>query len=175
MQKKKFTLTQLIFMALMAAVMCIAGPLAVPIGPVPITLTNLVIYIAVGVLGTAQGTISYCLYLLLGMVGLPVFSGYAGGLGKLAGPTGGYLIGFIAMALIGGIVMEVSHRKLIPTLIGWFIGTAVDYLLGTLWFMFVTKMNLSASLMMCVVPFIPGDLIKIVLAYCLSKKIKVKL
>ena len=175
MQKKKFSLTQLIFMALMAAVMCIAGPLAVPIGPVPITLTNLVIYIAVGVLGTAQGTISYCLYLLLGMVGLPVFSGYAGGLGKLAGPTGGYLIGFIAMALIGGIVMEVSHRKLIPTLIGWFIGTAVDYLFGTLWFMFVTKMNLSASLMMCVVPFIPGDLIKIVLAYCLSKKIKAKL
>ena len=175
MQKKKFSLTQLIFMALMAAVMCIAGPLAVPIGPVPITLTNLVIYIAVGVLGTAQGTISYCLYLLLGMVGLPVFSGYAGGLGKLAGPTGGYLIGFIAMALIGGIVMEVSHRKLIPTLIGWFIGTAVDYLFGTLWFMFVTKMNLSASLMMCVVLFIPGDLIKIVLAYCLSKKIKVKL
>ena len=78
MQKKKFSLTQLIFMALMAAVMCIAGPLAVPIGPVPITLTNLVIYIAVWVLGTAQGTISYCLYLLLGMVGLPVFSGYAG-------------------------------------------------------------------------------------------------
>ena len=64
MQKKKFSLTQLIFMALMAAVMCIAGPLAVPIGPVPITLTNLVIYIAVGVLGTAQGTISYCLYLI---------------------------------------------------------------------------------------------------------------
>lgn len=64
MQKKKFSLTQLIFMALMAAFMCIAGPLAVPIGPVPITLTNLVIYIAVGVLGTAQGTISYCLYLL---------------------------------------------------------------------------------------------------------------
>lgn len=110
MQKKKFSLTQLIFMALMAAVMCIAGPLAVPIGPVPITLTNLVIYIAVWVLGTAQGTISYCLYLLLGMVGLPVFR-YAGGLGKLAGPTGGYLIGFIAMALIGGIVMEVSHQK----------------------------------------------------------------
>ena len=175
MQKKKFSLTQLIFMALMAAVMCIAGPLAVPIGPVPITLTNLVIYIAVGVLGTAQGTISYCLYLLLGMVGLPVFSGYAGGLGKLAGPTGGYLIGFIAMALIGGIVMEVSHRKLIPTLIGWFIGTAVDYLFGTLWFMFVTKMNLSASLMMCVVPFIPGDFIKILLAFCLSKKIKIKI
>ena len=141
MQKKKFSLTQLIFMALMAAVMCIAGPLAVPIGPVPITLTNLVIYIAVGVLGTAQGTISYCLYLLLGMVGLPVFSGYAGGLGKLAGPTGGYLIGFIAMALIGGIVMEVSHRKLMQTMAA------------------------------CVFPFIIGDCIKLIAGVMLGRQL----
>ena len=171
MQKKKFSLTQLIFMALMAAVMCIAGPLAVPIGPVPITLTNLVIYIAVGVLGAAQGTISYCLYLLLGMVGLPVFSGYAGGLGKLAGPTGGYLIGFIAMALIGGIVMEVSHRKLIPTLIGWFIGTAVDYLLGTLWFMYIMHTTFMQTMAACVFPFIIGDCIKLIAGVMLGRQL----
>lgn len=171
MQKKKFSLTQLIFMALMAAVMCIAGPLAVPIGPVPITLTNLVIYIAVGVLGTVQGTISYCLYLLLGMVGLPVFSGYAGGLGKLAGPTGGYLIGFIAMALIGGIVMEVSHRKLIPTLIGWFIGTAVDYLLGTLWFMYIMHTTFMQTMAVCVFPFIIGDCIKLIAGVMLGRQL----
>ena len=162
MQKKKFSLTQLIFMALMAAVMCIAGPLAVPIGPVPITLTNLVIYIAVGVLGTAQGTISYCLYLLLGMVG---------GLGKLAGPTGGYLIGFIAMALIGGIVMEVSHRKLIPTLIGWFIGTAVDYLFGTLWFMYIMHTTFMQTMAACVFPFIIGDCIKLIAGVMLGRQL----
>ena len=156
MQKKKFSLTQLIFMALMAAVMCIAGPLAVPIGPVPITLTNLVIYIAVGVLGTAQGTISYCLYLLLGMVGLPVFSGYAGG---------------IAMALIGGIVMEVSHRKLIPTLIGWFIGTAVDYLLGTLWFMYIMHTTFMQTMAACVFPFIIGDCIKLIAGVMLGRQL----
>ena len=161
MQKKKFSLTQLIFMALMAAVMCIAGPLAVPIGPVPITLTNLVIYIAVGVLGTAQGTISYCLYLLLGMVGL----------GKLAGPTGGYLIGFIAMALIGGIVMEVSHRKLIPTLIGWFIGTAVDYLFGTLWFMYIMHTTFMQTMAACVFPFIIGDCIKLIAGVMLGRQL----
>ena len=90
------------------------------------------------------------------------FSGYAGGLGKLAGPTGGYLIGFIAMALIGGIVMEVSHRKLIPTLIGWFIGTAVDYLLGTLWFMYIMHTTFMQTMAACVFPFIIGDCIKLI-------------
>ena len=130
----------------MAAVMCIAGPLAVPIGPVPITLTNLVIYIAVGVLGTAQGTISYCLYLLLGMVGLPVFSGYAGGLGKLAGPTGGYLI-------------------------GWFIGTAVDYLFGTLWFMYIMHTTFMQTMAACVFPFIIGDCIKLIAGVMLGRQL----
>lgn len=172
MQKKKFSLTQLIFMALMAAVMCIArAACRADWARVPITLTNLVIYIAVGVLGTAQGTISYCLYLLLGMVGLPVFSGYAGGLGKLAGPTGGYLIGFIAMALIGGIVMEVSHRKLIPTLIGWFIGTAVDYLFGTLWFMYIMHTTFMQTMAACVFPFIIGDCIKLIAGVMLGRQL----
>ena len=76
----------------MAAVTCILGPLSVPIGQIPISLTNLVIYFTVFVLGIWAGTGSYGIYLLLGAVGLPVFSGFAGGLGKLLGPTGGYLI-----------------------------------------------------------------------------------
>ena len=164
MQKKKFSLTQLIFMALMAAVMCIAGPLAVPIGPVPITLTNLVIYIAVGVLGTAQGTISYCLYLLLGMVGLPVFSGYAGGLGKLAGPTGGYLIGFIFMALICGLFIEKWEKKIYMHFIGMVLGTAVCYVFGTAWLAYTAHMGFAAALAAGVIPFIPGDLVKIIIA-----------
>ena len=131
MQKKKFSLTQLIFMALMAAVMCIAGPLAVLIGPVPITLTNLVIYIAVGVLGTAQGTISYCLYLLLGMVGLPVFSGYAGGLGKLAGPTGDYLFGTLwFMYIMHTTFMQTMAACVFPFIIGDCIKLIAGVMLG---------------------------------------------
>ena len=172
MQKKKFSLTQLIFMALMAAVMCIAGPLAVPIGPVPITLTNLVIYIAVGVLGTTQGTISYCLYLLLGMVGLPVFSGYAGGLGKLTGPTGGYLIGFIAMILIGGIIMEKTNRNIVATCIAWVVGTAAAYLFGTIWFVYLMHCSVMYALTICVFPFIIGDIVKIIVGTILGKEVR---
>lgn len=111
MKSKKVTIYQLTFMAMMAAVTCILGPLSVPIGQIPISLTNLVIYFTVFVLGIWAGTGSYGIYLLLGAVGLPVFSGFAGGLGKLLGPTGGYLIGFIFMALIGGAVIELSHRN----------------------------------------------------------------
>ena len=88
----KVSIYQMAAAALMTALMCALGPLSIPIGPVPISLTNFVIYIAIYLLGTKSGTISYCLYLLIGMVGLPVFSGYSGGLSKLAGPTGGYLM-----------------------------------------------------------------------------------
>ena len=75
----------------MAAVTCILAPLAIPIGPIPISLTNLVVYFTVYVIGLKAGTCSYCLYVLLGVVGLPVFSGYVGGPAKIAGPTGGYI------------------------------------------------------------------------------------
>ena len=81
--------------ALMTAVTCILAPLSIPIGPVPISLTNLAIYISLYLLGWKRGTISYLIYLLIGLVGIPVFSGFTGGPAKLAGPTGGYIIGFI--------------------------------------------------------------------------------
>ena len=95
----KLSVYQMAAAALMTAVLCVLGPLSIPIGPVPISLTNFVIYITLYLLGTKLGTLSYCIYLLLGTAGLPIFSGYSGGLAKLAGPTGGYLVGFIAMAV----------------------------------------------------------------------------
>lgn len=172
MKHEKINIYQITFIALMAAVTCILGPVSLPIGPVPISLTNLVIYITVYVLGTKQGTISCCLYLLLGAVGLPVFSGFAGGLGKLTGPTGGYLIGFIAMAVIGGMIMEVSHRKLIPTIAGWVAATAVDYLLGTIWFVYVMHDTFMQALTVCVFPFVLGDGMKIIVGVLIGKEVR---
>ena len=136
----------------MAAVTCILGPLslAIPVSPVPISLTNLAVYFAIYVLGMKRGTISYCIYLLLGLVGLPVFSAFTGGAGKLFGPTGGYLIGFS-----GNIVMAV---------IGMVLGTAVCYVFGTAWLAFTAHMGFGAALAACVIPFIPGDLVKIIIA-----------
>ena len=97
--------------ALMTAVTCILAPLSIPIGPVPISLTNFAIYLALYLLDWKKGTVSYIIYLLLGLVGLPVFSGFTGGLGKLAGPTGGYIIGFIPMAIIAGIVIDKFSQR----------------------------------------------------------------
>ena len=95
--------------ALMTAVTCILAPLSVPIGPVPISLTNFVIFLSLYLLGWKKGTLSLLVYLLLGLAGLPVFSGFAGGIAKLAGPTGGYIIGFIPMAIVAGIIIDKFH------------------------------------------------------------------
>ena len=103
---------EITLIGLMAAVTCIAGPLslALPFSPVPISLTNLAIYVSVYILGMRRGTISYLVYLLLGLVGLPVFSAFTSGPAKLFGPTGGYLTGFIFMALISGYCIDIRFR-----------------------------------------------------------------
>lgn len=166
---KKLTTYQLTLTALMTAVTCILGPmsLVIPVSPVPISFTNLVIYLTVMILGTKLGTISYLIYLLLGLVGLPVFSGFSGGVGKLLGPTGGYLIGFIFMALICGFFddkfpgKEMKDRGL--RIFGMILGTLVDYLFGTLWLAYSAGMGFYAALGAGVLPFIPGDLVKILI------------
>ena len=134
--------------ALMTAVTCILAPMSIPIGPVPISFTNLAIYLSLYLLGWKRGTISYLIYLLIGLVGLPVFSGFTGGPAKLAGPTGGYIIGFIVMAII------------------------VCYLFGTIWFCVVAGYTFQAALAVCVIPFIPADLVKMIIAMLIGPMIK---
>lgn len=161
--------------AMMAAVMCILGPLSIPIGAVPISFTNLAIYFAVMLIGTRYGTISYILYMLIGIFGLPVFSGYSGGMGKLAGPTGGYIIGFIFMALISGFFINISKGKKAIIIIGMIIGTIVAYIFGTAWFVFAAKCGIIYALTICVFPFIIGDLAKILIAVFVGDSIKKKI
>ena len=160
--------------ALMTAVTCILAPLSIPIGPVPISLTNLAIYISLYLLGWKRGTISYPIYLLIGLVGIPVFSGFTGGPAKLAGPTGGYIIGFIAMAIIAGLVIDHFHQPWLQ-LIGMIVGTIICYVLGTAWFCFEAKSTVSGALSICVFPFIPGDLIKMIIAMLIGPAIKKRL
>ena len=159
-------------MALMAAVTCILAPLSIPIGPIPISLTNLVVYFTVYVIGLKAGTCSYCLYVLLGVVGLPVFSGYVGGPAKIAGPTGGYIVGFVLMALIGGYVIEKTNRNMVLVIIAWIVGTMVDYALETAWFAYVQHCTVGYALKVCAYPFIVFDLIKIVAATFLGKAVR---
>lgn len=158
--------------ALMTAVTCILAPLSIPIGPVPISLTNFAIYLSLYLLDWKKGTVSYILYLLLGLVGLPVFSGFTGGIGKLAGPTGGYIIGFIPMAIIAGIVIDKYSEKWLLCLLAMIVGTIVCYALGTAWLAYEAKMDMMAALWAGVIPFIPGDLVKMALAILIAPKIK---
>lgn len=170
--KNRSSIYQLTTCALMAALMCVLGPMSIPIGPVPVSFTNLVIYLSVYLLGMKGATISYLIYLLLGAAGMPVFSGYAGGLAKLAGPTGGYLVGFILMALICGFVMEKSHVNAGITILGMIAATLVAYLFGTIWFVLEMKCDVWYALTVCVFPFIPFDIAKILIATVLGKMIR---
>ena len=154
--------------ALMAALMCALCPVSVPIGPIPISLGILVILLTVYLLGTWRALVSYTVYLLLGAVGMPVFSGFQGGLAKLVGPTGGYLVGFWLMILVSGLVMEACKRRLLPTAAGMVLGVAVDYAVGTAWFVFQTQSTVAHALEVCVYPFIPFDLAKIAVTLLLG-------
>ncbi len=101
-----------------------------------------------------------------------VFSGYEGGIGKLAGPTGGYLIGFILMALICGFVMEKSKCNAVISVIGMIAATLVAYLFGTVWFVMQMQCDVWYALTVCVIPFIPFDIAKIIIATALGKVLR---
>lgn len=168
LQGKTRTMTVI---AMMTAVICILGPLSVPIGPVPISFIQLAIFLSLYILGWKMGTLSCVLYILIGLVGLPVFSGFSGGIAKLTGPTGGYIIGYIPMALIAGYVIEKKSNRFLH-MAAMVAGTAVCYILGTAWFCIVTNNTVGTALSVCVLPFIPADLIKIVVVSAIGVVIR---
>jgi biotin transport system substrate-specific component len=120
------------------------------------------------VLNWKYGTLAVLLYILIGLVGLPVFSGFEGGAQKLVGPTGGFLIGYIPCALIIGLLVDKLEKKIWIYPVVMVLGTAVLYAFGTAWFMISLKYTLAAALMACVVPFLIFDAVKIVLASVVS-------
>ncbi|MDE7322037.1 MAG: biotin transporter BioY [Lachnospiraceae bacterium] len=167
---------EITMIGLMAAITCIAGPLSLPLpfSPVPISLTNLAVYFSVYLLGMKRGTVSYCVYLLLGLVGLPVFSAFTSGPAKLLGPTGGYLIGFVFMALICGWFVDRWDGKPAPCFIGMLVGTVVCYVFGTVWLAYQAKMSFGAALAAGVFPFIAGDIMKIALSLLVGMPVRVR-
>ena len=173
--KNESTLYNFTTYAIFTALLCIFAPMSIPIGPVPISLTNFVLYVAVFIIGLKGSLISYGIYLLLGIVGLPIFSGYEGGPGKLVGPTGGYLIGFFLIILISGIVVKFQKANPLFSIPAMIIGTALAYVLGTIWFVIQAKCSVEYALTLCVYPFIIVDLIKIVIGCSLGNAIRIPL
>ncbi len=158
-----FKIKDMVLIAVMTAVICVLGPLSLPIGPVPISLTNFAALLTLYVLGMKRGTISLLLYILLGLVGLPVFSGFTGGPAKLFGPTGGYIIGFIPMALIAGAVIERNRKSYVRNVLAMVLATLVLYALGTAYLAYSAHMTFGAALAVGVIPFALLDFVKIVI------------
>ncbi len=151
----------MVFIALFAAIICIMAPFSLSVGVIPISLGTFAIYLAGGFLGGKKGMAAVGVYILLGAVGLPVFTGFTGGFAKLLGVTGGYIIGYIPLALITGIFAE-KNKAFLP--LGMVLGTLACYAFGTAWFMISTGSELVPALLSCVVPFLIGDAIKIAAA-----------
>ena len=174
---RRWNVRHLALVGLMAAVICVFGPLVLPLpfSPVPISLASLAIYFAAYVLGKHGGTLSCMIYLLIGLVGVPVCSGFSGGPGKLLGPTGGYLIGYLFMAWLCGLFVEKWPEKALLQFTGMVLGTLVCYLLGTIWLSFQADLSFQAALAAGVLPFIPGDLAKIVVSMVIGKQIRKRL
>lgn len=175
----KLSTKEIIICALFSAITALLAQISIPIPftTVPLTMQVFAVAISGVLLGAKKGFISQIIYILIGSIGLPVFAQMRGGLGVVLGPTGGFILGFPLMALVIGYFSK-KYNKLIYLLIGMIIGLIIDYLLGTILFTIVTKSTFIQGLMMCVVPFVFVDLIKIGLAAFvgvkLSKRLKIE-
>lgn len=166
----------LVYIAVFAVLMAVCSWISVPTA-VPFTLQTFAVFMAVGVLGGRRGTMSVALYIILGAVGVPVFAGMTGGIGILTGTTGGYIVGFLFSALVMWAMEKLPGKKSVMQIVSMIVGLIVCYAFGTAWFMIVYSrangaVGLATVLGWCVIPFIIPDIIKIVLAYGLSRKLR---
>lgn len=173
MQKSKnHTIYSMALMALFAALTAVFSQIMIPLGPIPINLALLAVFACGGTLGWKKGTASIALYIVLGLAGIPVFTGFQGGPAKIAGPTGGYILGYLFAVWIIGFFCDKIGRKTWILAFSMILGLAVCYLFGTLWFTFSTGTGIIESLAMCVLPYLPGDAGKIIAACGIVKTLE---
>ena len=182
-KKKRSAAYDLTVIAISAALITICSWLSVQIGPVPVTLQTLAILAVLLTVGGRRGTLAIVVYLALGLVGVPVFSGFKGGPAAFIGPTGGFLLGFIAAALVYWLLEKLFFARLMTTkkrrfvfgIVGSVIFELVTYAFGVIWFMTVYAaqtgpVGLGTVLSWCVIPFIIPDLIKIAAASVIGSR-----
>ena len=169
--KNRISTKKAILCALFAALTAAFAQITIPISIIPITLSLVPVYIAGAMLGPVYGGISILVYLLLGLCGLPVFQSFKGGAPVLLGPTGGYIVGFIFTAVITGAIVKIKKDKFFIYPIAMVIGCAVCYAFGTAWFVIQSHTPILSALSLCVVPFIPGDILKIAAASFISHRL----
>ena len=161
-----------VYASLLAALTAAGAYLAIPIGPVPIVLQNLFVLLTGLLLGPRWGTASVGIYLLAGALGLPVFAGGVGGIGRFAGPTGGYLLGFVPAVYVIGLISKKAGERMIFDVIAMLCGSIIIYACGVTWLKILTNMTLSKTLAVGMFPFLPGDILKIAAAVPIAKALR---
>ena len=169
MSTRTLTLT-----AVLTAILCILGPVTLPLGPVPLSLTTGLLMLMALLLGTRKALLCCSVYLLLGLVGLPVFGGFRGGMSVLLGPTGGFILGYLPMTLCCGLVCDKTDHRMLQCIV-FLLGTVLLYMVGAIWYAHQAGTAFTAALMVCAVPFISGDALKILAVLTCGRGIKIRL
>ena len=173
---RSFKVLDLVYMAVGAVLITVCSWISIP-ASIPFTLQTFAVFFVLGLLGGKRGTVSIIVYILLGLVGIPVFTGFTGGIAKLLGVTGGYIVGFILIGVLYWAAESLFGKKLLVRILSMLAGSIVCYAFGTAWFMVVYAgqtgpVTLGAALGMCVLPFILPDIAKMALALFLSERLK---
>ena len=159
----------------MAALTAICSQIQIPLPMIPINLALFAVHLSGALLGWKYGALSMVVYALLGVIGVPVFAGFGSGPAVLFGKTGGYAIGYILAALLTALLTKALGRKFWSLCVAMVVGCAACYVLGTIWFMILTGADLVSALGWCVLPYLPGDAVKIVLAAVLTMQLDKRL
>ena len=165
-------LRMIVFASLLAALMAAGAYLAIPIGPVPIVMQNMFVFLAGLLLGSRWGLASVTVYLLTGAIGLPVFAGGMGGIGRLVGPTGGYLVGYLPAVFLAGLIAEKAAGRIAFDVLAMICGTIVLYACGVGWLKTLTGMSWAKALTVGMYPFLIGDALKIAAAALIAKALR---
>ncbi len=158
--------------AVMTALLSVLAPLVIPVGPIPLSLATLILSLYLFIFPKKEVLCATALYLALGTVGVPVFSGFSGGFSRLAGPTGGYLLGYLLFVLLGSSLISLSKGNKLLSALSLLGATLLLYGVGTFWFSLITSSSPVGAISLCVFPFIPGDILKIILTLLLAPPIK---
>ena len=166
---KNTRIFKIVAVALMAVCISLCAFISVP-SPVPFTMQSFGVYLALSLLGSKKGTASIALYIFLGAAGLPVFSHFGAGVGYLLSPTGGFITGFLLCGAVC-IISDLIFKEKSNTALSLALGTLACYLAGTLWFMHSTGTDFAHSLLICILPFVIPDALKLILALQISKRL----
>lgn len=175
----KLDIKKITYISILTCILCILSPISLYIGIVPITLSTFIIYIIGSITNPKDSLLICILYIFIGIIGIPVFSSFTSGIGAILGPTGGYIIGYIPCILLISVITKLNKKNILVYFSSITLGTIICYLIGSLWYMVYSDVKFAYALLICVVPFIIFDSVKIIVAslvsYLLNNKVSINI